>query len=308
MRVRLRSGVHLLWRGDDGAQVGFLDTSPLVFSGLSTTQKQYLADLAARHGVLAHRNDRICAALREAGYLISYDEPVATDELQSTLDSAHVGILGLGLTGATFALNLVKCGLKVLTIMDDAPVLTSDVSIGSYNPKHVGMPRHRALEKLVTAQAPGCTLLPPTESRPDLVVIVDQYVAHPRLTSTFIRHDVPHLSVVLTERRSVIGPYVVPGQSCCVRCLDLHRADHDKYWRAVATQLAALGQHHPLTEDPGLALATASTMSNQILAVLSRTTPTTRGATLEITLPEALPNVRTWPIHPHCGCDAVGIP
>src|SRR5699024_12806108 len=106
MRVRLRSGVHLLWRGDDGAQVGFLDTSPLVFSGLSTTQKQYLADLAARHGVLAHRNDRICAALREGGYLISYDEPVATDEIQFTLASAQAGMLGLSLTCSSLPFTL----------------------------------------------------------------------------------------------------------------------------------------------------------------------------------------------------------
>src|SRR5690625_7709835 len=49
--------------------------------------------------------------------------------------------------------------------------------------------------------------------------------------SSLSLHDalpISHLSVVLTERRSVIGPYVVPGQSCCVRCLDLHRADQDR--------------------------------------------------------------------------------
>lgn len=308
MRVRLRPGVHLLWRGDDEAQVGYLDSSPLLFTGLTTDQKRYLTQLTTSHGVLVHRTNGVFNALQEADYLIPHDEPTPTSQPQPAFDSAHIGILGLGLTGATLALNLAQCGIKNLTVMDDAPVLASDISVGGYETKYVGMSRRSALENLLTVQAPECRVLPPTRSRPDLVVIIDQYVAQPRLTSTFMRHDVPHLSIVLSERRSVIGPYVVPGQGCCVRCLDLHRADNDDYWPAIATQLAALSQHHPLTEDPGLALATASTISNQIHALLSGITATTRGATLELNFPEALPSVRTWPIHPQCGCDAVGLP
>ncbi len=72
---------------------------------------------------------------------------------------------------------------------------------------------------------------------PDLAILVHDYVTPPMLHSRWLRRDVPHLPVVISDGAVTVGPIVEPGIGPCLLCLELHRRDADPAWPAIATQL-----------------------------------------------------------------------
>ena len=56
----------------------------------------------------------------------------------------------------------------------------------------------------------------------------------------WMRSGTPHLVVREGSRRPVLGPYVVPGATACLRCVDAHLGEHDPR-RASAGRA---GRHH----------------------------------------------------------------
>jgi hypothetical protein len=75
------------------------------------------------------------------------------------------------------------------------------------------------------------------EPRPDLAVLVADWVLGPQDAATWLRRDVPHVPIVAADRFVTIGPFVEPGRSPCVYCVQLTRTDADPAWPAVATQV-----------------------------------------------------------------------
>jgi bacteriocin biosynthesis cyclodehydratase domain-containing protein len=143
---------------------------------------------------------------------------------------------------------------------------------------------------------PGRPHAPPT-----LVVLadVDPAAGHPALL------DLPHLVARLVDGVGVVGPLVLPGSSPCRRCLDLHRADHDPGWPAVAAGLAG----RPGTASPATALATAALAAEQALAALDALAglgppPRVVAAELVVDLCRATISSRRWSPHPRCACRA----
>ena len=118
-----------------------------------------------------------------------------------------------------------------------------------------------------------------------------------------VRSGVPHLRVVVREATAVIGPFVLPGSTSCLRCLELHRSDRDAAWPVIAAQLASGGSRNG-TEACDIALATlaASITALQVLAFIDGGTPATCNGTLEIALPDWRVRRRSWRAHPSCGC------
>lgn len=78
----------------------------------------------------------------------------------------------------------------------------------------------------------------PTRS-PALAILTDTWVTDPVRVGPLMRHDVPHLPVVVGDGVTV-GPVVVPGATACTWCLELARTDHDPCWPAVAAQLMVM--------------------------------------------------------------------
>jgi bacteriocin biosynthesis cyclodehydratase domain-containing protein len=70
-----------------------------------------------------------------------------------------------------------------------------------------------------------------------LAVIVGSYAIEPSRHGHWLRRDIPHLPVVFSDGGVDVGPLVQPGRGACVRCVDLHRADADPAWPAMAAQL-----------------------------------------------------------------------
>lgn len=69
------------------------------------------------------------------------------------------------------------------------------------------------------------------------VVVVAHHVIHPHLAAALLRDDIPHLPIVFSGSRAVMGPLVRPGITACLSCVAFHRADADPTWPVVAAQL-----------------------------------------------------------------------
>ena len=96
-------------------------------------------------------------------------------------------------------------------------------------------PSRRALRRL-RSDLPAD---PPTPSEhPDLVIIADAWPLPDERERTLRATGTPYLCVAVRERRAVIGRFVLPRESSCLRSQALYRQDHDPSWRAVAPQLA----------------------------------------------------------------------
>ncbi|MCU1590412.1 MAG: UBA/THIF-type binding protein, partial [Frankiales bacterium] len=138
---------------------------------------------------------------------------------------------------------------------------------------------------------------PPAEL-PDLVVLAPAgglpAAEAPRL--------VAHLLAEIRGEVGVVGPFVAPGASACLRCLDLTRADRDPGWPALAVQLD-LPARGVTPCDSALALAVAAQASLQALEFLDTgSLPATAGGTLELVLPGWRWRRRSWQVHPDCDC------
>ncbi|UJP39653.1 ThiF family adenylyltransferase [Cellulomonas palmilytica] len=247
-----------------------------------------------------------------------------------------VGVVGLGATGLGVAVTLAAAGVGRLLLDDDRPVRSGDVGPGGYRFQDVGYARVAAAVGVLAAVAPataaaavtGGVSAPPaagptgagtctgtcTGTEADLVVVVSDDVVEPTLGALLLNRGTPHLSVVLREADTVVGPLVVPGEGPCLRCLDLHRTDVDPGWPVVAAALgtraarpAATGRpgtRLPPPEPPAVVAVASGTAAAAALAFLDTGASALAGTTVEIGLPDALPRRRRWAVHPACGCTA----
>jgi hypothetical protein len=142
---------------------------------------------------------------------------------------------------------------------------------------------------------------PPSGGLPDLAVIVGQPGLE--LPATLMSERTPHLSAYASEAIGVVGPFVLPGRTACLRCLDHARTDRDPAWPVILAQLAGR-QPVPLACDAPLAAAVAAQASFQALAFIdgAAVPGAVTNGTLELVLPAWQWRRRTWPPHPACDC------
>ncbi len=212
-----------------------------------------------------------------------------------------VGFLGAGRLALTAACVLASAGVGTVLLEDAAAVTTADLGVGGYTARDVGSTRAAAAARVLRDLAPEVRTTGPAGVRPDVVVTVEHDVADAARARTLMAAEVVHLSVVVREADVLVGPLVRPGGSPCLRCLDLHRADEDPRWPVVATQLATR-RGRRTGEESVLAAVSGSLTAAQVLAHLDGRTPLTVGGSIDVALPDAVPRVRRWAVHPGCGC------
>ena len=94
-----------------------------------------------------------------------------------------------------------------------------------------------------------------------------------------------------------LGPFVRPGATACLRCVDAHEAAPDPRRSLVLQQLADL----PAARiDPSLLAWGVAWAAREVLRYVSGAQPATWSATVD--LDDDVPVVRAWERHPHCGC------
>lgn len=68
-------------------------------------------------------------------------------------------------------------------------------------------------------------------------IVIASFAVAPHRHQRWLRRDIAHLAVVFSDAGATVGPLVHPGETACLRCLDLHRRDQDPAWPALAAQL-----------------------------------------------------------------------
>lgn len=219
---------------------------------------------------------------------------------------SQVLIHGARRVGSVLAAALASAGVGRINIVQSEPVDAADVVAGGFGHADVGDDSSGALTRAVarvSAQT-STTRLSPLES-PDLVILTETWPGPDEREQALRRIRTPYLCATVRERRAVIGPFVIPGESSCLECQHLSRRDRDPQWPAIYGQLR-MQPHRP--EDGGeaaVALLSASLACIQALQWLDgERLPETINTTLEIGLPDLLFERRFWPRHRHCPCQS----
>lgn len=136
--------------------------------------------------------------------------------------------------------------------------------------------------------------------RPSVVLLITVDEPPRSLLDPLVVEDRPHLLLTLGADQTRLGPFVVPGVTACLRCLDAHLGEDDPRRALVLEQLE---EAEPATGpyDPVLAHAATALAVRDLTSYAEGDRPATWSTTITVGVDLALPH-RTWLRHPHCGC------
>jgi hypothetical protein len=128
-------------------------------------------------------------------------------------------------------------------------------------------------------------------------------VGEPRraASDSLVRDDVAHLWVAVLPGAIRLGPFVEPGRTACLRCVDAHLGDVDPRRATVLHQLEARPWTPDHDPDPSLVQLGCAWAVRDLVRFLDGSSPTLRSATLTVTEDLEVTH-RDWLRHPHCGC------
>lgn len=269
--LRLAPGVRVVARGRDRLQVGLHDSRRLVVRR-SAAADGLLADLAAGHVVPPETPDRPTATAALLDRLRAAGLVVSTDELAQA--------------------KAVRRATKVLVTVAGpgrAPVADE-------------------LDGLLQRAGLGRSA---TRRRADVALVVAVGEVRRELLDPLVRADLDHLVVRLVDGGAVLGPFVQPGRTPCLRCVDAHRslADPDhvpvtaRYVQATARADAPGDTDLP---DPVLTTEALAAAVRDVVAHAEGREPATRCHTIRVGPEPTDRSVTRWSMHPRCGCSLLG--
>jgi bacteriocin biosynthesis cyclodehydratase domain-containing protein len=140
-----------------------------------------------------------------------------------------------------------------------------------------------------------------------LGVLVGVGEPHRVVTDPWLRDGVPHLVVRLSEGHATVGPFVAPGRTACLRCVDAHHTDADSSWPLLVEQYARLsGQDRvdgiPEPVDSLLAAVAVSWAARDLASYAEGRRPSTWSTTIRFDPHLTSVETRSWLRHPECGC------
>jgi bacteriocin biosynthesis cyclodehydratase domain-containing protein len=289
----LRPGIHVLDRRDHRLQVG-LDPRHAVLLRDEEPVRNTLTLLTSTGASAESTDPATVAALADAGLLV--DEGVLRPLVAVTAQTApgRHDRAALARSDGEDALGLVERRRRHRTTVT-----------GFGGPP--GQRLAKALAGLLgEAGVPADTGDAP---RPGDRVVVLVGVGEPRreLVDQAMRADLPHLLVRMREGEVVLGPFVAPGRTACLRCADAHLTDADPCWPLLVAQYAArdAGERSDGVPEPvdGLLAAVAvAWAARDVASYAEDRRPTTWSATLRLDAQLAAIETQPWLRHPACGC------
>jgi bacteriocin biosynthesis cyclodehydratase domain-containing protein len=145
----------------------------------------------------------------------------------------------------------------------------------------------------------------------DVVLLASAGELARELTDPLVRGGIPHLVVRLVDGGAVIGPFVAPGESACLRCIDAQLSLQDPDYvpvlaRYVAASEGAEADSGRDATEPALVVLALAWAVRDLLARVDGTRPTTFDRTVHLG-PEPSRQVHTaWARDPDCGCSWPG--
>lgn len=226
------------------------------------------------------------------------DHPIGRAELA-------VAVQGDGRLAVAVGCLLAASGVGWVHVAASGAVSPEDVGAG-YRAEDIGSPRLVAARRALRRAEPKVRTTKFDAARgPDLVVLADTLVPQPERVDMLMRAAVPHLFVRVRDTIGIVGPFVVPGLSSCLRCADLQRCDLDPCWPQLAVQMAGRTQ---LTDLAGTQ-ATAAFAASQVLEAAAwlrgdADRPATCETSVALEPRAAAVRHRRWSAHPQCPCGA----
>lgn len=238
-------------------------------------------------GPVRHRLADEAAALALRGT----DPPTTPAQALRRRSAARVVVTGHGQLVAPVALALAQAGVGHVAPARDR--VAADAAAG-----RAGDGAGAELAEAIGRAAPGTKTGPLRRREASFVVQVGPTGPANLTAAGYARHRLAHLAVTVRDGTVVVGPLVPPAGGPCLYCVDLHRQDRDPGWPGLAAQLAA-----PASDPCAAAtvLCAAGLAAGEVLGWLDGGTPSTLGASIEITTPGTLRR-RSWPPHPRCHC------
>lgn len=121
------------------------------------------------------------------------------------------------------------------------------------------------------------------------------------LLDPLVRDSVPHLVVSGAASGRRVGPFVEPGRTACLRCVDAHEALADVRRPLLLAQAARAARTRPPPLDPVLDTLALAWAVRDLCRYLEGDTPSTWSATYDLG-PADAPAATSWGRHPDCGC------
>jgi hypothetical protein len=128
-------------------------------------------------------------------------------------------------------------------------------------------------------------------------------VGEPRrsLSDSLLRDDEPHLWLAVSPSSVRLGPFVEPGRTACLRCVDAHLGDLDPRRATVLLQLHEQPAARAPEPDACLVQLAMSWAARDLARVLDGRPSALRSATVTVTSDLEVSR-RDWLRHAHCGC------
>jgi bacteriocin biosynthesis cyclodehydratase domain-containing protein len=296
MRPLLRPGTHVLRRADGSLQLG-LDPARAVVLDARPELRAALLDGSA------DEQDRVVELLGSAGLLV--DERTLMPLIG--LDPGRRGS-GIGRTaGASLVRQAGPDASRRATTRSGCRVAV----VGFGHPDGADLP-DRLVDLLsrsgLRRERPSPARSAASRSRHRrLGVLVGVGEPDRELADGWMREQTPYVVVRLTEGRAVVGPFVVPGRTACLRCVDAHHTDADREWPLLVRQYAeatsrdrADGAPEPV--DPALAALAVAWAARDLTSYVDGGRPSCWSSTLTIDHDLSTLETRSWLRHPECGC------
>ncbi|WP_143261612.1 hypothetical protein [Allokutzneria sp. NRRL B-24872] len=299
-RPRLLPGLPVLWRGDSTVQIGVDPRRAVVVDELTPDLARALRELDGRHTLAQlldlQDEDEVETDSELAGLLIALDHAGVLDReaTGSPATRQREPPPGLMTDAGAWALRLNRACGDILAERDRATVHV-----------HGGGRVADAVTALLRSAGLGNVRRIATRARstPNFVVLTGSVVRDQELRAELMSSGVPHLAVELHETSALVGPFVIPGRTSCLTCVDLRRSDRDPGWGLVSSQLGAL----PSAEELVCAHAAAAVATGQLLLMLSHPggmngLPPTWNAAIELDPVRGKTFLRHQPPHDGCAC------
>lgn len=271
----LRPGLRVVRREDGRLQVGF-----------HRGERVTLPDLPAAHALLAdlgqgRRPDLSSPVVRHWARDLA--------ERRLVVDREQVrALMGSGLPRSAVAAALAQAGPGAADRLSGRTA--ARIGLDAPEPWRTQAATLLAEAGLVVAERSA----PPTAQ---LVVTPGGEIPR-RWLDAWMRSGLPHLVVTNVAGRVRLGPFVAPGLTACLRCLDAHGSDRDPGHGLVVEQ------HGPIAGEPcdGLLLRIALACAVRDLAsYVEGDVPSTWSASLTVD-PGLRLQRQEWARHPRCGC------
>lgn len=301
----LRPGVHVLRRSASEVQVG-LDPARAVVLPDRPAVRHLLDSLASPASAPQGAYDEeVCRLLADSGLLVDADTLLP-------LTPAYAGSAPTGAVRGGVAALALLAGDETGALLRARSARTVVVaSCGAGEAAHVAT---RVSDLLSEAGGTARCLdhgEPPVPTAPsgEGTVGVLVSVGEPRREQLdpWIRAQVPHLVVRLLEGEALLGPFVLPGETACLRCVDAHHTDLDPAWPLLVAQHAdasTRGRADSLPEpvDPVLATLVGAWAAREVLTRLEGVHPAVTSSTLRLDARVTCLSSQVWARHPDCGC------